>query len=79
MESFNYPLSNHILLVFHYSCFHGEMSDLRTTYSPDIIRRYLHNYDDQQKISPIISLLKKIDKKKSILRKKSFFHVFRER
>ncbi len=49
MESLDLPLSNDILLVFPFSCFHCEIIGLRKIPSPDIIRRYFPSYDGQQK------------------------------
>jgi hypothetical protein len=72
MKSLNSPLSNDILLVFHFSCFHGDISGLRTTPSPDIIRKYFPNYDGQQKHVPNYVASNEIHMKKSILRKKAF-------
>ncbi len=49
MESLHSPLSNDILLAFHFSCFHGEIINLQKIPSPDMIRKYFPNYDCHQK------------------------------
>ncbi len=72
MKSLNSPLSNDILLVFHFSFFHGEISGLRKIPSPDINRRYFPNSDGQQKNVPNYDA----SKKNSILGKKTIFSCF---
>ena len=63
MESLDSPLSNDILLIFHFSCFHGEISGLRKTPTPDIIRRHFPNSDDQQKNVPNYVASSKLQRK----------------
>jgi hypothetical protein len=63
MQSLDSPLSNDILLVFYFSCFHGEIIGLRKIPSPDIIRRYFPNYDGEQKNVPNYDASNKIHRK----------------
>ncbi len=63
MESLDSLLSNDILLVFHFSCFHGEIIGLRKIPPPDIITRYFPNSDGQQKNAPNYDASNKIYRK----------------
>ncbi len=77
MQSLDSPLSNDILLVFYFSCFHGEIISLGKIPSPDIIRRYFPNYDGQQKNVPNYDASNKIHRKTQFQGKKFFFMFFK--